>query len=129
VSPVEERINRDGSTLPEPPSLPPPSRRQTTGALQTSKGRLTVPGYAYLDGRDLEALPPLTLRQVRLWDSPRRRKPICQVTHGSRVEVAEASFAVEEDRYYFRVASQDCAGWVPEVFISPEFNERVGDWQ
>jgi hypothetical protein len=109
---------------PKPASLP---ERPTTGRLLTEKGPLTVPGPAYLDGRDTEAQPPLTIMNINIWDSAARSRPVCQRGHGSRVDIIAARVDVDEDRYYFHVKSIGCEGWLPESFISAEYQPVVGE--
>ena len=69
-----------------------PVQRPTTGKLETSKGILTVPGPAYMDGRDTEAQPPLTVMSINVWDAVPRRTVTCSLPHGAMVDIAEATF-------------------------------------
>ena len=111
--------------------LPTPSReakmRQTPQTIVTSKGSFSVPGTAFMDGRDPEASPPLTVMCINIWDAVPRQRVVCKLQHGNKVEVLGAKMHNEENRYYFRIRRGPCEGWVSEPFVSPEDHEPVGD--
>jgi hypothetical protein len=95
--------------------------------ITTSKGDFSVPGTAFMDGRDLEAEPPLTIMNINIWNAAHRQRVVCRLQHGTNVEVLDATLYSEEGRYYFQVRSGSCEGWVPESFLSPEYQAPVGD--
>lgn len=58
--------------------------------IQTSEGKFIVPGFAYVDGRDPNAYPPITLMDPNIWDSINRNRPICTIRHGKKVKLLNA---------------------------------------
>jgi hypothetical protein len=111
-------------------SVVAPTPEPTPQTVTTSKGSFTIPGTAYLDGRDLEAVPPLTVMNINIWDGVPRQQVVCVLRHGTSVEVLEATSHEAEDRYYFRVRSGSCEGWVSEPFLSTEYYAPEGDeWE
>ena len=96
--------------------------------ITTDKGTVQVPGTAYIDGRDPSASPPLTIKSINIWDSVQRTKGVCKLEHGTKVDLLDAKQRPEESRYYFLVHTSSCEGWLPEPFLSREYQEPVGDW-
>lgn len=96
--------------------------------IDTDKGTVEVPGTAYIDGRDPSASPPLTIKSINIWDSVSRTKVVCKLEHGTQVNLLDVKRRPEESRYYFLVRSGSCEGWLPESFLSREYQEPVGDW-
>lgn len=94
--------------------------------VDTDKGLLTKGLPAFMDGRDVDAQPPLTVVEIFIWDS-RRTEIICQLTHGTRVDILDIAFNESEARHYFLVKSGDCQGWIPGAFLSNRRNELIGD--
>jgi hypothetical protein len=94
--------------------------------IKTEKGTFAVPGTAFIDGRDLEASPPLTVMSVSVWESTRRLSRLCSLPHGASVSLAQVERVQAEERYYFRVVTKACEGWVPEVFLSIRRQRVVG---
>jgi len=90
-------------------------------------GAVTVPGIAYLDGRDLESSPPLTLMRINVWDNAPRKKSVCKITHGEQVKLEDSRYVKSERRYYFKVKYGSCAGWIPESFINTAKHPPIGD--
>ena len=113
-------IESDASTLPPTP-VPEP-----TIEIETDDGIITVPGSAYMDGRDLEADPPVTVMNIDVWDSPQQSEAVCQMEHGTPVEVL-ALENLADHREYIQVRSSDCEGWVPLSFVSPKQHEPEGE--
>ena len=99
----------------------------TVERIQTSRGRFAVPGRAFLDGRDFQATPPLTVARINIWDGVARRRPVCSLRHGTSVEVLSAQFHTSESRYYFHVRATACEGWVPESFMGAASYPAIGD--
>ncbi len=97
--------------------------------MQTGKGEFTIPGRAYLDKRDLEARPPLTVMNVNVWDTVSRNRPNCRVAHGTAADWLDATFVKDENRYYFHINASGCDGWVPETFLSSDRHAPFGDQQ
>lgn len=104
------------------PAVPPQSQQVTA-----SNGTFTIPGTAYMDGRDIEAKPPLTLMNINIWDGVQRGRAICTLRHGTNVNLLDAKWSSEESRYYFQVQSNSCKGWVPEWFVNTIYQPPVGD--
>jgi hypothetical protein len=98
-----------------------------TGDIKTSKGMISVPGVAFVDGRDTQATPPLTMMNVNVWDGPERQRRICEAAHGGQVEVLAARLHESEGRHYFHITAGGCEGWLPESFLSPESQPVAGE--
>jgi hypothetical protein len=90
--------------------------------IETDDGLVEVPGTAYMDGRDLEADPPVTVMNIDVWDSPRRSEVVCQIEHGTPVDVLELGKS-ETEGDHLKVKSDACEGWVPMSFISSRHHE------
>ncbi len=105
-----------------------------TRTITADKGTFEVPGIAYIDGRDPNASPPLTIKSINIWKSPDRLshpdpiKVTCRLEHGTQVDLLDAKLHSEESRYYFLLRSGSCEGWLPESFLSREYQEPIGDW-
>ena len=83
--------------------------------------------YAYIDGRDPEAVLPLTVERINLWDSLNRKKVVARLRHGTRVKVIGRALHSTEKRHYCLVRSWWRWGWVPEVFLSPQREKVIGE--
>lgn len=81
----------------------------------------------YLDGRDPDAQPPLTVGTINLWDSPARQRVVGQLRHGTKVRILERVWKKEESRWYYRVRRGFRRGWMPGTFLSAEEPGIVGD--
>lgn len=81
----------------------------------------------YIDGRDPDASPPLTIRTIQIWDQPERRRVVGRLRHGTKVRVVERAFYEKEQRFYYRVQRWARLGWLPEVFLSSERADPIGD--
>jgi len=92
-----------------------------------SRGNVPAPGIAYLDGRDFEAKPPLTVMRINLWDGVPRKFVVATVRHGQRVRVLEKFWEPSEGRYYYLVRRWFTLGWVAAPFLSPFRMEPTGD--
>lgn len=66
---------------------------------------------------------------VQIWESPARMNAICRAAHGTQVELLAVQRDTKEERFYFRVKTPNCEGWLPEAFLSPKKNAPVGDRQ
>jgi hypothetical protein len=86
--------------------------------ITTSKGDFQVPGRAYLDGSRPESRPPATAALVPLLQSATGTHAVCQVGHGTSVDLLEVQRDVEKKMFYFRVRAPKCEGWVPEAALS-----------
>lgn len=115
------------STSPDTAILPPtPTAESQT--IETAEGYVfPVPGNAFLDGRDLEAQPPLTVMNINIWGEVPRLKAVCNLQHGSEVQLLKAQYYEPEARYYFLVKGGNCRGWLSENFLSTEKHAPVGD--
>lgn len=118
---AEWAIESDASTL--PPTLTP----EPTIVIETGDGLITVPGSAYMDGRDLEADPPVTVMNIDVWDSPQQTEVVCQIEHGTLVEVLALDESEVDLQDYIKVKSRDCEGWVPLSFVNPKQHEPEGE--
>lgn len=86
---------------------------------------IRVGDIAYLDGRDPQAQPPLTVGTINLWNSPSRQRVVGQLRHGTRVRILEKAWAGE--RWHYRIQHWLKSGWVPASFLSRERHEPIGD--
>jgi hypothetical protein len=86
--------------------------------ITTPKGDFKVPGRAFLDGSQPGLRPPVTAMLVPLLQSAVSTVAVCQVEHGSQVDLLDVQRDVEKKRYYFRVRAPKCDGWVPETSLS-----------
>jgi len=102
-------------------------QKQETKIHISRGGEVTVPGFAYLDGRDQEASPPLTMMRINIWDNAPRKQIVCSLTHGDRVELMDSRYLSSESRYYLKIKSGSCTGWIPDTFISAEKHAPIGD--
>jgi len=87
-----------------------------------------IPGQAvYLDGRDPEASPPLTVKKINLWDEMKRERRLRALPHGTRVRVMARQFHEKEGRWYYRVRRWFKTGWVPGSFLCAQKPDVLGD--
>jgi len=94
--------------------------------ITTSKGDFQVPGRAFLDGSHPESRPPLTAMLVPLLQSAVSTAAVCQVEHGTEVDLLEVQRDVEQKRYYFRIRAPKCDGWVPETALATKKVPPIG---
>jgi hypothetical protein len=94
--------------------------------ITTSKGDFQVPGRAFLDGSQPESRPPVTARLVPLLQSAVSTVAVCQAEHGTQVDLLEVQRYVEQKRYYFRIRTPKCDGWVPETALSTKKVTPIG---
>ncbi len=95
--------------------------------VDTDKGPLIKGNIAFMDGRDPDAKPPLTVMNVNIWNGVARTRIVCQLGHGRQVDILDITLCEPEARYYFLVKSNDCQGWIPGVFLSNRRNKPIGD--
>ena len=69
----------------------------------------------------------MTLMIIHIWDAVPRQSVVCELAHGTEVDLLSAQFQDDEGRYYFELQSGTCKGWVSEPFLSQEYQEPVGD--
>lgn len=107
---------------------PTAATQPTTSTIttETTKGTLTIPGPAYMDGRDLDAADPVTVMTINIWDAPDRSTIVCRLEHGEEITLLAAQKNEDEGLYYFKVKSSPCEGWVSEPFVSSEYHEPEG---
>jgi hypothetical protein len=87
----------------------------------------TIPGdIAFIDGRDSEEEPPVTLMRLSLWDSPAEIVEITAVHHGDEVELLDYQ-ENSKGKPYVQVMFGGHAGWIEAHRISPRHTEPVGD--
>ena len=97
-----------------------------TATITTSKGDFQVPGRAFLDGSQPESRPPITAKLVPLLQSAVSTAIVCQVEHGTQVDLLDVQRDVEKKRYYFRIRAPKCDGWVPETALSTKKVTPIG---
>lgn len=81
----------------------------------SNRGVSEVPGMAVLDGSDENR--EVVVTNINLWSTVQRTSVTCRLPHGTAVQIHEAQRKDAEDRHYFRVEADGCAGWVPESFV------------
>jgi len=99
----------------------------TPETITTGRGNLLIPGNAFMDGRDLEANPPLTIMEINVWNNQSRERVVCTLQHAAPVRVSRAVWVKAEERYYLHVKGAGCEGWVSDPFVSPQQYEPIGD--
>lgn len=119
-------FNRDKENVSEEETLQKESEK-ILDQVNLPKGLIKIPGYAYLDGRDLQAKPPLTIGKINIWDSYNRNRVVCKLAHGTKVKILNAKYDAQEQRYYLNIQYDDCEGWVSDPFISTEKMKPIGD--
>lgn len=98
--------------------------------VSTQKGTFLVPGNGFIDGRDVDAVPALTIMEVRVWDGVGLgRRAVCKIPHGTVVQLLDVKQDpdVSSQWYHFQVQSGSCRGWVTWWFVSTEKYEPIGD--
>jgi hypothetical protein len=85
----------------------------------------TVPGPAFIDGRDLAAKPPLTVNKINLWNGPNQAKIVGYLWHGTAVEIRDV--AQGEQYLFFKVRFGTRSGWVSENMLSDRDYATVGE--
>lgn len=95
--------------------------------VETDKGTLTIGQPAFIDGRDLDARPPLTVMAVNIWGNMPRTRIVCQLAHGSHIDIVSVKFYAPENRHYFLIRRDDCQGWLTEGLLSNRCNEPIGE--
>jgi len=92
-----------------------------------SKPAFRIGQTAYLDGRDPQAQPPLTVGRIQLWKGVPRQKVRNALAHGTRVVISDRTYCREEKRWYYCVRRGGKQGWLPGVFLSEQREEPIGD--
>lgn len=98
--------------------------------VSTQKGTFLIPGNGFIDGRDVDAVPALTIMEVRVWDGvDAGRRTGCKIPHGTAVQILDVKQDpdVGSQWYHFQVQSGSCRGWVTWWFVSTEKYEPIGD--
>ena len=68
----------------------------------------------------------VTVALIPLLQSATSTAPVCQVEHGTEVNVLEVQRDVEKKQYYFRVRAPKCDGWVPETALATRKVPPIG---
>lgn len=113
-------------TEPTPTSLSTKPQRTVT----TDNGTFVIPGTGFIDGRDLEANPPLTIMEVKIWDGVGRlRHALCKLPHGAQVKILDVKQDPDFDYtwYHFQIQSDSCKGWVTWWFVNTEKYAPIGE--
>jgi len=100
--------------------------RTQSQTVTTSKGTFTIPGTAYIDGRDEDPSGTLiTYSPINVWSKARGlRESRCMLPHGTEVQVTD--YWQEDFFRSFYVETPACKGWVNYGFLSPTDHEAVG---
>lgn len=110
------------SPAPAPPPAEPPQVLTRDGT------RLKAGSVAWIDGRDTESQPPITLRRVRIWNTVQRTRMLCEIDHGTQVTVT-ATERTSTGQQLARVKQDNCEGWVTsDLFLSTTRQPRAGAW-
>lgn len=99
----------------------------STQTIETQDDTLIVPGNGFIDGRDLEAIEPITLEQINIWNNVSRTRVVCTLKHGTPVKLDEAKYVDEEQRWYLKVSTNSCEGWVSKPFVSSQKHPAEGE--
>ena len=107
-----------------------PTVTPTPPPVTTREGvALTSGATAWIDGRDVDASPPLTIRRVNIWDSANRTRVVCSIEHGREVRVLAVE-RLRDGRQTARVQFNNCTGWLTaDMFLATSRQAPVGDWQ
>lgn len=89
-------------------------------------GTITVPGEAYIDGRNLTAEEPYTFVSVGVVEDFTQTTAKCTIRHGTRVEVLDAARMPGGVTLHFKVRGDFCTGWITASFLSDRYHEPVG---
>lgn len=108
LAPEDERLGADpvGSAMPIP--------------------KFKVGAAVFLDGRDADAMPPLTIKRINIWDAAERTKVLRMLRHGTRVKVMARKF--DRGRWNYRVRYELKPGWIPEAFLSSQKPDILGEF-
>jgi hypothetical protein len=91
------------------------------------KVKISIPGVAYLDGRDFQAKPPLTVMTINLFSTYRHTRAIGRLKHGDKVRVEQAHYIAKEGKYWVKVSKDGASGWLSWMFLNTRRTEPVGD--
>ena len=91
----------------------------------TAKGNFEIPGQGFIDGRDTNAQPPLTLMNVNVWSSTGKNRISCKLRHGTAVEIIDHKSLSGE--IFFEIMKGNCKGWITSNFLSDKYYEPIGD--
>lgn len=100
---------------------------QNIPAIDTPKGRLIKRKTAYIDGRDLDVRPFLTVMMVNVWHDVPPTKAAGQLQHGTKVTIVDIHYYSPESRHYLLIQSDECLAWISAPFLSDEYHKPVGD--
>lgn len=89
-------------------------------------GTFTVPGEAYIDGRNLAAEEPYTYMSVGVVEDFTQTTATCTIRHGTRVEVLDATRMPGGVTLHFKVRGGFCTGWIAASFLSDRYHEPIG---
>ncbi|MCS7220579.1 MAG: hypothetical protein RML36_14455 [Anaerolineae bacterium] len=89
-------------------------------------GTITVPGEAYIDGRNLTAEEPYTYMSVGVVEDFAQTTAKCTIRHGTRVEVLDATRMPGGITLHFKVRGGFCTGWIAASFLSDQYHEPIG---
>jgi len=89
-------------------------------------GTITVPGEAYIDGRNLTADEPYTYMSVGVVEDFTQTTAKCTIRHGTRVKVLDATRMAGGITLHFKVSGGFCTGWIAANFLSDRYHEPIG---
>lgn len=80
-----------------------------------------LPGESFQASGTILALPGAPTLPINLWDNPDRSSGVVhvvgQLSPGQSVAVTRRYRHIEEDQLYYRVASGELVGWLPETRV------------
>ena len=94
---------------------------------QKVKARFKVGEQAFIDGRDPQAIPLLTVSKINLWEDTQRQKAVGFLKHGTQVTIIDAEYHIPQKRWYYRVKHLFKTGWLPGVFLGKDKPAILGD--
>lgn len=86
--------------------------------------------YAYIDGRDKHAIPPLTLNKIFLRAGVSKPRIVWTLKHGDHVKILDRANDSNGKTFYLVRKGMFVVGWVGAQFLSKEKHEPIGDlWE
>lgn len=93
------------------------------------KGKISLDGKAFIDGRDFWSVPPLTVMKINSYKDQQRRKIHKVLLHGSEVKVIyyAKSNGDEFGMYLVEIENEkNRTCWVSELALTNSFPNTVG---
>lgn len=93
--------------------------------IRLSDGTITVPGEAFIDGRNRSQTETQML--VGIVDSPGETTAKCTIQHGAQVHVSQIQRTRGGITRYAHVSNGLCTGWITLSMLSARYQEPVGE--